>query len=160
VYNIGMESKNKEVIDESIKPMSAEELSQIIIDFKETLNKTENGHSDEPFVFQEKKRLCQEFIQTLIDQKEKFAHIFKTFNDSTYFVLADGKSFRIRSREHGYELRPIMEKIVFRSDPDILNHIDNDQNIAKGLIPIEQEIDESGNLKEVHYGQSIFDIIK
>lgn len=61
-------------------------------------------------------RLIHDFIDKLLAQRERFARIFKTENNSIYFQLASGESLRIRKSPNGYDytdIKPITEKTYY-----------------------------------------------
>lgn len=66
--------------------------------------------------------LAQEFIEKQIQEKERYAHIFKTEKGSTYFTLTTGECLRLRyDSGKGMTLEPITERVFF---------IDNEQSQA------------------------------
>jgi hypothetical protein len=55
----------------------------------------------------------QQFLRDLLEQKERFAHVFKTKRGSTYFVTETGQSFDIQ----GFKGDPKQENDVWVSYP-------------------------------------------
>lgn len=70
-----------------------------------------------------KEEFVNDFINELIESKEKFAKIFKTENGSIYFVIKDGESLRFKKQKvvsdtFETKIQPITSKILFISEED------------------------------------------
>ena len=55
-------------------------------------------------------------IQSLVEMKDRFQHVFTTDQGSHYFVLASGESLRIKTKSDFMPIQPIMKRIVFITD--------------------------------------------
>ncbi|MFA6537388.1 MAG: hypothetical protein WCT18_03230 [Patescibacteria group bacterium] len=68
--------------------------------------------------FYQKKNLIEGLLKKLMEQKDRFAHVFATEIGSTYFVTKDGQSLRFRvDRETGeIDIQQIMKNIFFTDE--------------------------------------------
>jgi hypothetical protein len=55
----------------------------------------------------------ENFIESKINEKFRFQHIFRTDKGSLYFVDESGESWRIKQTEEGLRSEPVCRKIVF-----------------------------------------------
>lgn len=115
--------------NEEIKPITADELHPIIEEFKTRVN---DVNVEQTQSFSEQISAYEEFIDKLLSEKERFTTIFKTENGSIYFVMADGRSFRIKKTAFSYELEPIADQIKFL---DAVGH--GNKEPAQDLTPFE-----------------------
>lgn len=97
-------------------------------------------------------RLIREFIQSLLEQKQRFKYVFRTEKGSLYFVFHSGECLRFKKRdeeEENYDSQPVMSYIFFIRDSNSVQKIERDKHgntfsiafspveYQQGVVPIE-----------------------
>lgn len=132
------------------EPMVEGELLELIGQTKHRMTEVEKTHPGEPKMFDDHKLFQEELIARLLEERDRFRNIFKTEHGSIYFVLQDGKSFRIKRLKYGYVIEPIADRIVF------VNSENEDSSFGIGVTPCETW--EETMLQ--HRGHKVVEIIK
>ena len=143
---------------ERIPAMSATELLGYTSQLQEELLVAERKAPGTAGMFDEQKKIYEQFIQRLLDSSARFAHIFRTERGSIYFVLETGQSLRIKEQKYGYELQPLSTSIVYTEDGDETRPID----FSLAAQPFEKfQVQRNGELVDMrHNGHKITEIIK
>ena len=143
---------------EQTEPMGEKELLTLIEQLKNDLDAVESTHGGMPKMFEEHKQLYEDFVERMLAQKNRFANIFRSEKGSTYFILLNGKSLRIKNLKYGYELQPIADEIKFIQE----SPKEQSTSLDIGATPYETfYIQKRGETDERHHrGHKITEILK
>jgi hypothetical protein len=118
------------------------EVKAMVDEFYEEINSRPEGTSSEV-----EQSLIIELLSKLIREKEKFRHVFRTKNGSTYFVLDSGESLRIKRQQADeqhteYVIQPFIKHIFFISPEDwnrLADIISNARKYVYDLVSPEEQ---------------------
>jgi hypothetical protein len=106
-------------LGEKKNPFNVEELRDLLDKCQdEWIDSRERGKEDRQNYEEFYDKKYRELINRLIQEKDRFAHIFKTENGSVYFTLFSGHSQRIKAREgrfYDFSKQPMVNDHFFVS---------------------------------------------
>jgi|GEM_PF-4137786 len=112
-----------EAMIQQVSPMSYLELQKLTKKTYEAISKLDDPSTVDVFANTatitlpelQIKKIIENLLKKLLEQKNRFAHVFATELGSTYFVTQDGQSlrFRVDRRNGQMSIQPIMKNIFF-----------------------------------------------
>jgi hypothetical protein len=135
--------------------MDNTELTTLVEQLMRELDEASTSLGGSSEMFEKHKQLYKDFIQNLLAQKHRFAHIFKTEKGSIYFTLHGGQSLRIKDFKYGYKLQPLSSEIKFIQE----NSEQHDVPFGVGSTPYES-FRTQGEENLHHTGHKVTEILK
>ena len=129
------QSFKKEAIQE---PFTVEEFGQFIKSFRTSLIDLPSREAE--------KEAVENFVQSLVESKERFASVFKTSRNSTYFHLQSGQTVRFKYVDYGdgpvLRPQPMTKELFFLKQEDALRIAHNEfgPEVGKQIVVAKYEI--------------------